>query len=237
MHAKAGGRSMSNIIELSQIEKEYKIANKPYKVLKGINLEINEGEFALILGPSGSGKTTLLNLIGGIDLPTSGSVLINGRDITKLSNKELSHYRAQVVGWVFQFFNLVPSLTALENVCLGLELAKLRDDMEAKSTSILQVLGLGDYLDRFPSELSGGQQQRVAMARALVKNPAVIIADEPTGNLDSKTSIQVIKTMQALNRDKGVTFVVVSHDESLKDAADHIFHLRDGQIFKEVNGK
>ena len=228
---------MSNIIELSQIEKEYKIANKPYKVLKGINLEINEGEFALILGPSGSGKTTLLNLIGGIDLPTSGSVLINGRDITKLSNKELSHYRAQVVGWVFQFFNLVPSLTALENVCLGLELAKLRDDMEAKSTSILQVLGLGDYLDRFPSELSGGQQQRVAMARALVKNPAVIIADEPTGNLDSKTSIQVIKTMQALNRDKGVTFVVVSHDESLKDAADHIFHLRDGQIFKEVNGK
>lgn len=228
---------MSKIIELSQIEKEYKIANKPYKVLKGINLEINEGEFALILGPSGSGKTTLLNLIGGIDLPTSGSVLINGRDITKLSNKELSHYRAQVVGWVFQFFNLVPSLTALENVCLGLELAKLRDDMEAKATSILQVLGLGDYLDRFPSELSGGQQQRVAMARALVKNPAVIIADEPTGNLDSKTSIQVIKTMQTLNRDKGVTFVVVSHDESLKDAADHIFHLRDGQIFKEVNGK
>jgi len=228
---------MSKIIELSHIEKEYKIANEPYKVLKGINLEINEGEFALILGPSGSGKTTLLNLIGGIDLPTSGSVLINGRDITKLSNKELSHYRAQVVGWVFQFFNLVPSLTALENVCLGLELAKLRDDMEVKASSILQVLGLGDYLDRFPSELSGGQQQRVAMARALVKNPAVIIADEPTGNLDSKTSIQVVKTMQALNRDKGVTFVVVSHDESLKDAADHIFHLRDGQIFKEVNGK
>lgn len=224
---------MSSLIELKEVVKSYNIGQSMFNALNKINLEINEGEFVLILGPSGSGKTTLLNQIGGIDIPDSGSVKINGVDITKLSNKELSRYRAQTIGWIFQFFNLVPSLNALENVCLGLELAQLKENMEDKSFKMLKSLGIGDFVQRFPSELSGGQQQRVAMARALVKKPSLIIADEPTGNLDRKTGADVVQTMKQLNVENNVTFVVVSHDPSLKDVADRVLYIQDGQIIKE----
>ena len=224
---------MSSLIELKDVVKSYNVGHSTFYALNKIDLEINEGEFVLILGPSGSGKTTLLNQIGGIDIPDSGSVKINGVDITKLSNKELSKYRAQTIGWIFQFFNLVPSLNALENVCLGLELAQLKDNIEEKSLEMLKSLGIGDFVRRFPSELSGGQQQRVAMARALVKKPSLIIADEPTGNLDRKTGADVVQTMKQLNNENNVTFVVVSHDPSLKDVADRTLYIQDGQIIKE----
>ncbi|MHA2031834.1 MAG: ABC transporter ATP-binding protein [Candidatus Kariarchaeaceae archaeon] len=224
---------MSALIELTDVEKKYTIANQQFRALDKINLKINKGEFVLILGPSGSGKTTLLNQIGGIDLPDSGSVIIDGVDITKLSDKQLSIYRAQMVGWVFQFFNLIPSLNAMENVCLGLELARIRDNMEEKAVAMLETLGIGDFIDRFPSELSGGQQQRVALARALVKKPVVIIADEPTGNLDRKTGYEVVQAMKMLNQENKVTFVVVSHDISLIEVADRTLHIQDGRIIKE----
>ena len=224
---------MSSLIELKNVVKQYKVGTSMFNALDGINLQIEEGEFVLILGPSGSGKTTLLNQIGGIDIPNSGLVSIDGVDITKLNDRQLTVYRSQVIGWIFQFFNLIPSLTAKENVCLGMELAKSKNDMESRAADILTTLGIGDFIDRFPSELSGGQQQRVAMARALVKNPRVIIADEPTGNLDRKTGMDVVQTMKKMNKEKNVTFVVVSHDTSLREVSDRILNIEDGKIIKE----
>ncbi len=221
------------IVKLVDITKRYKMGETMMTAIDGINLTIRRGEFVLIFGPSGSGKTTLLNQIGGIDVPDSGQVFLDGVDITRLSGKKLTHYRAKVIGWVFQFFNLIPSLNATENVGLALELSKKRDSMDEKARAILAKLGLEKFVNHFPSQLSGGQQQRVSIARALVKEPDIIIADEPTGNLDHKTGLEVIELMKQINKEQGITFVVVSHDPSLREIADRILYLQDGKIIRE----
>jgi len=201
--------------------------------LKGVNLTIRKGEFIVILGPSGSGKTTLLNQIGGIDSPTKGTVIVDGNDISKFSANQLTKHRREVIGWIFQFFNLIPSLTALENVGLALEMSDDMENWEERCVEALTMVGLGDKTDRFPSQLSGGEQQRVAIARALVKKPTIIVADEPTGNLDWKTGQEVAKVMQELNQKEGITFAVVSHDVSISEVANRVVYMHDGLLYKE----
>ena len=222
------------LIKLIDVHRSFKMGSETIHALNGINLEIKKGEFVLILGPSGSGKTTLLNQIGGIDKPDEGKVFVGGKEISALPEKELTRYRGRTIGWVFQFFNLIPSLTAWENVALGLELAGDTNNMKGRSLELLRKVGLEDKADSFPAQLSGGQQQRVALCRALVKRPIAVIADEPTGNLDHKTGLEIIEMMKELNRIENTTFVVVSHDEMLKQVADRVLHLVDGQIVKDV---
>ncbi len=221
------------IVELIDLKRVFKTGDSVINALDGISLKIKRGEFLLILGASGSGKTTLLNQIGGIDKPTSGRVIVDGIEINKLSDRKLTEYRGKKIGWVFQFFNLIPSLTAMENVGLALELAGDTENMDKRSKELLSIVGLADFVNRYPSQLSGGQQQRVALCRALVKNPALVVADEPTGNLDSKTGHEVVEVMKKLNQEKGMTFIVVSHDSRLKEVADRVLYLEDGKIINE----
>lgn len=218
------------IVRLEKVKKSFRMGDTVQEVLKGIDLEIKKGEIILIYGPSGSGKTTLLNQIGALDKPDSGEVYVNGTPLTKLNDRELGRIRARTIGWVFQFYNLVPSLTALENVALSLELAGQKKDTEKRSRDILIKVGLGDHLDKFPSQLSGGQQQRVALARALVKEPPLVLGDEITGNLDSKTGLEVVEVLKELNREFGTTFVLISHDPNLEKFADRVVRLQDGKI-------
>ncbi|MHA2054183.1 MAG: ABC transporter ATP-binding protein [Candidatus Hodarchaeales archaeon] len=217
-------------VDISNVHRNFHIGEITIQALRGINMEIHEGEFVVVLGPSGSGKTTLLNQIGGIDSPSEGSVKIHGEEITDWKSGKLSEYRRKKVGWIFQFFNLIPSLRTWENVALALEFKGERKDMKKISCEILEAVGLGDKTDRFPSQLSGGEQQRVAIARALVKNPEIIVADEPTGNLDFVTGQKIADLMKELNEKLGGTYIVVSHDLSITEKADRVFHLRDGQI-------
>jgi len=223
----------SILIELKNVHRSFTMGEEVVRALNGIDLKIKKGEIVVILGPSGSGKTTLLNQIGGIDVPDKGNVIIEGQDLTSLSKKKLTNYRGKKIGWVFQFFNLIPSLTAKENVALGLELSKDFNNMEQRSEELLTKLGLGEHLNRFPSQLSGGQQQRIAFARALVKKPLIIAADEPTGNLDKKTGLEVVNLMRKINEEDNVTFLIVSHDSSLTSVADRVLHIEDGKILKE----
>ncbi|MHA2233516.1 MAG: ABC transporter ATP-binding protein [Candidatus Hodarchaeales archaeon] len=204
-------------IEALDLQKEFDMGETKVHALNGVSLKVKKGEFVVILGPSGSGKTTLLNQIGGIDL-------------TELNMVELTDYRRDKVGWMFQFFNLIPSLSAWENVGLALEFQGMRDGVRDKAIEILERVGLGDKIDRFPAQLSGGEQQRVAIARALVKNPEIIVADEPTGNLDWSTGQTIANLMKTMNKELGLTFVVVSHDISITEEADRVYHLRDGKI-------
>ncbi|MFX0183206.1 MAG: ABC transporter ATP-binding protein [Candidatus Hodarchaeota archaeon] len=204
--------------------------------LRGVSMEVFKGEFIVVLGPSGSGKTTLLNQIGGIDSPTKGSVKIHGEEITKWGKGKLAKYRRDTVGWIFQFFNLIPSLRAWENVGLALEFRGDRKEIKKRSCEVLEAVGLGDKTDRFPSQLSGGEQQRVAIARALVKNPEIVVADEPTGNLDFVTGQKIADLMKELNKKYGGTFIVVSHDLSITEKAERVFHLRDGRIESVEDG-
>ncbi|MBP6963662.1 MAG: ABC transporter ATP-binding protein [Armatimonadetes bacterium] len=190
------------------------------------DLTVRRGEFVVMLGPSGSGKTTLLNLIGGIDRPTSGRVLFKGRDITHMSEDEITEYRRTSVGFVFQFFNLISTLTARENVEFVSELV----DSPANVMEVLAEVGLGERGDHFPSELSGGEQQRVAIARALVKNPTLLLADEPTGNLDYETAKLILKLMRNVNRARGITVVLVTHNAAIGEVADRIVKLHSGEI-------
>ncbi|MFW9777616.1 MAG: ABC transporter ATP-binding protein [Candidatus Heimdallarchaeota archaeon] len=222
--------SKSIAVKVSDVHRDFYIGEITIKALRGINMEVYEGEFAVVLGPSGSGKTTLLNQIGGIDSPTSGSVKIGGKEITQWSSGKLSEYRRNKVGWIFQFFNLIPSLRAWENVALSLEFKGERNGIKQRAESMLEAVGLHDKIDRFPSQLSGGEQQRVAIARALVKNPEIVVADEPTGNLDYVTGQKISELMKELNEKFGGTYIVVSHDISITEKAHRVFHLRDGQI-------
>lgn len=202
-------------IEVWNVVRIFEMGETTVYALNGASIVVRKGEFVVILGPSGSGKTTLLNMIGGIDTPTSGDVIIHGERLTDLSLTDLTTYRRNAVGWIFQFYNLIPSLTALENVALALEMAEDTENMEQRSHRALELVGLGDKVYRFPSQLSGGEQQRVAIARALVKNPAIVVADEPTGNLDRSTGEKIVEVMRELNQKAGITFVVVTHDSSL----------------------
>jgi len=202
--------------------------------LNGVDMEVYKGEFVVVLGPSGAGKTTLLNMIGGIDLPSEGEVFVGKQNITNYSTNEMNTYRRDEVGWVFQFFNIVASLRAWENVGLALEFQGVKDKQEVKSRSfeILKKVGLEGKEYRFPSQLSGGEQQRVAIARALVKKPKILVADEPTGNLDFVTGQSIAELLRELNEKEKTTLIVVSHDINITQYADRVFHLRMGKIDK-----
>lgn len=203
------------------------------EALKNIDLKVKRGEFVVILGPSGSGKTTLLNLIGGIDSPTEGEIFVNGIDISKFNQNKLTLYRRETVGFIFQFFNLIPTLTAKENVEFALELKDKKRERKRDATELLELVGLKERTDHFPYQLSGGEQQRVAIARALAKDPPLLLCDEPTGELDFKTGKKVLKVMKDLNKSEGKTYIVVTHNTPVGKIADRVIYLHDGEIAKE----
>ena len=223
------------LLELKKVSRIFDAGETEVTALDEVDLKIVKGEFIVILGPSGSGKTTLLNQIGGIDRPTTGTIFLNGQELTAFSDKELTEHRANTIGWIFQFFNLIPSLTALENVGLGLELAKDYESMDQRAFDLLKKVGMEDKINRFPAQLSVGEQQRVAIARALVKKPQIVVADEPTGNLDTETGKGIINIMKELNNSEGITFVVVSHDETITKLANRVLKIVDGQISQVIN--
>jgi len=205
--------------------------------LRGVSIEIEEGEFVAILGPSGSGKSTLLHVLGGLDRPDEGEVLIDGISLYALDDNKLTDVRLHKIGFVFQFFNLLPRLTSLRNVEIPLTLANVSEQESIKKArEMLELVGLGDRITHRPTELSGGEQQRVAMARALINDPKIVLADEPTGNLDTTTGGEIVRLMQRLNKEKGQTFVVVTHDPSVAENAHRILFLKDGMIQGEKKG-
>lgn len=219
------------MIELRHVSKRYKRGGQFVPVLHDLSLTVAGGEFLALMGPSGSGKSTLLNLIAGIDRPDSGEILIDGRDIARMGESELAQWRAQHVGFIFQFYNLIPVLTAFENVALPLQLTDLRDsEKKARVLKALTMVGLADRLDHTPSELSGGQQQRVAIARALITDPSIIVADEPTGDLDRQSAHDILEMLQGLNRDMGKTILMVTHDPKAAEHARRIVYLEKGQL-------
>ena len=223
------------IMELKDIHRSFKLGRTTQDILQGIDLTIHQGEMLLLLGKSGSGKTTLLNQLGGIDNPSEGHIYYFGDDITKFNDRQMTRFRSKNIGWIFQFFNLIPSLTALENVGLGLELAQKYEDMDKLSKEMLQKVGLQDKINLFPSQLSGGQQQRVAIARALVKKPQIVLADEPTGNLDTATGLEIVNLMKGLKETEKTTFIIASHDKELIKFADRILYITDGKITEQHN--
>jgi putative ABC transport system ATP-binding protein len=213
------------------LEREYKMGSAPVAALRGVDLEILGGEFVALTGPSGSGKSTLLNLLGGLDRPTAGVIRVAGRDLGRASERELTDHRRRVVGFIFQSFNLLPRLTAVENVELPLVWSGVgRTDRRARSVDLLERVQLGHRLTHLPTELSGGEQQRVAIARALVGDPSLLLADEPTGNLDSATGHEILALLTELNRDHGVTIILVTHDPDVAAVAGRRIRLRDGRI-------
>lgn len=222
------------LVKLSGLTRTFDFGESKIQALDGINMSIKEGEYIVILGPSGAGKTTLLNMIGGIDIPTTGTVVVDNQQINTFSKTQLNTYRRNKVGWVFQFFNIVDSLRAWENVGLALEFQGNTNKKEIKALSyeMLEKVGLKGKELRFPSQLSGGEQQRVGIARALVKKPKLIVADEPTGNLDYITGQKIAKLMQTINKQERITFIVVSHDISITQFAQRVYHLKMGKIEK-----
>ncbi len=223
------------IIELKQVWKTYKMGENEVHALHGINLEVIPGEFLAIQGPSGSGKSTAMNLIGCLDIPTKGEILLDNKNISKMSESDLAQIRGRKIGFIFQKFNLIETLTALENVTLPMTFQGIPEEERIKrATKLLTQFGLGDRMDHKPNQLSGGQQQRVAIARSLAIDPPVILADEPTGNLDSKTGREVMLFLRELNEHEGKTIVLVTHDDILAKAADRIAFLKDGTITKSV---
>ncbi len=221
-------------VEVENLSKTYvlgKGGSIKVNAVEDVSFKIKRGEFMLLMGPSGSGKTTLFNMIGGLDRPTRGKVLIDGRDLSKFSDKELSSFRSHRIGYIFQTFNLIPTLTALDNVALPMVFAGIsKAERQKRAAELLERVGLKDRMDHLPTELSGGQQQRVAIARALANDPTIILADEPTGNLDLNTGLEIINLLKQFNREKGVTIMTATHDLKLLDVADRILWLRDGKI-------
>ena len=218
------------MISLKNVSKIYKTGEIKYRALDGVNLEIKDGEFVVILGPSGAGKSTLLNLLGGMDRPTSGKIIVNQVDISKFTDRQLTKFRAEQIGFVFQSYNILPSLTVEENVSIMRDIIKLKQN----PIEVLKSVGLSRHLKKFPSELSGGEQQRVSIARAVVKKPAILLCDEPTGALDSDTGVQILKLLKA-QTDKDTTVIIVTHNALIAEIADRVIHLKNGQI--ETNRK
>jgi putative ABC transport system ATP-binding protein len=219
------------VVEMVDLYKDYKVGKVLFPALRGINLKIEDGEFTAIAGPSGSGKTTLLNIIGCLDIPTKGDVLIDGTSITTLSTKEKAEFRKNELGFVFQTFNLIPVLTAYENVEMPLILVNMpAEEKKERVISILEEVGLSEFINRKSNEMSGGQQQRVAIARALVKKPSMVLADEPTANLDSMNAKEILSLMKELNKKKKTTFIFSTHDPLVMEFAERIIYLRDGKI-------
>ena len=214
------------IVEFKNVSRIYVSGDHEQKALDKVSFSLDEGKFVVILGPSGAGKSTLLNLLGGLDSPTEGKIYVSGKDISALSNDELADYRASTVGFVFQFYNLMPNLTALENVEIAVEIC----DNHLDPKTVLESVGLGDRLNNFPAELSGGEQQRVSIARAIAKNPKLILCDEPTGALDYITGKKILKLLQDLSRERKKLVIVVTHNAALKDMADKVIRIKNGKI-------
>ena len=228
---------MTTVLETRNVKRTYQMGKVTVSALRGVSLEIEEGDFVAILGPSGSGKSTLLHVLGGLDRPDDGEVLIDGTSLYMLNDNKRADVRLRKIGFVFQFFNLLPRLTALRNVELPLTLADVGEQESVKKArGLLELVGLGDRTSHRPTELSGGEQQRVAIARALVNEPKIVLADEPTGNLDTTTGGVIVRLMQRLNKEKGQTFIVVTHDPSVAENADRILFLKDGVIQGEKKG-
>ena len=226
---------MGTLIEIRDLSKVYDRGKQKVEVLHHINLNINEGDFLALMGPSGSGKTTLLNLVGGLDTPTGGSIAVAGQRIDQLGAGALARWRASNVGFVFQFYNLMPMLSAQKNVELPLLLTKLSAAQRRKNASIaLQLVGLAERASHKPSELSGGQQQRVAIARAIVSDPNLLVCDEPTGDLDRQSAEEVLGLLRQLNREHGKTIVMVTHDPKAAEYADHTLHLDKGTLVEQA---
>jgi putative ABC transport system ATP-binding protein len=238
MRSKSGDRAMSDaMVTVRDVNKSYVRGKQTVEVLHGLSLDIPQGDFVALMGPSGSGKTTLLNLIGGLDSPTSGEIHVGGERIDRLSGGRLAAWRARNVGFVFQFYNLMPVLTAERNVELPLLLTRLSAAQRRKAAAIaLDVVGLADRARHKPKELSGGQEQRVAIARALVSDPVLLICDEPTGDLDRKTADEILGLLQVLNREHGKTIVMVTHDPKAAEFANRILHLEKGQLIEQAGG-
>ena len=223
------------IIEIKNLHKVYTDNSVSVNALNGVNLEFEEGEFSAIVGPSGSGKTTLLNIIGGLDNATEGTVTIDGQEINKLSPRKLTDFRMNNIGFVFQAYNLIPVLTAGENVDFIMHLqGKSKAERETRTRELLQAVGLGEMIDRRPSKLSGGQQQRVAVARALASKPKFVLADEPTANLDSKSTENLLEIMEKLNKEENITFIFSTHDARVVAKARRVVTLEDGHIVSDV---
>ncbi len=222
---------MKGFIELKNVKKTYMVGEQKFNALDGIDLSINQGEFVVVLGPSGAGKSTLLNLLGGMDKATSGSIIIGEDDIAKFNDKELTRYRANDVGFIFQFYNIMPTLTVDENVNLIKDVTNTSKD----SKEVLKSVGLLKHANKFPQELSGGEQQRVSIARAIMKNPKVLLCDEPTGALDSKTGVEVLKLLRKQS-DEDTTVIIVTHNALIADIADRVIKIKNGKVdSNEIN--
>lgn len=217
---------MEEFVKLKDITKVYHMGEVEIRAADNINFSIKKGEFVVIVGPSGAGKTTVLNILGGMDTATGGTLTVDGKDITAYDSRQLTGYRRDDIGFVFQFYNLIANLTALENVELALQICK--DPLDAKK--VLEDVGLGDRLDNFPAQLSGGEQQRVSIARALAKNPKLLLCDEPTGALDYNTGKAILKLLQNMCRERGMTVIVITHNQALAPMADRLIHIKNGQV-------
>ena len=218
--------STKPIVEFKNVTKEYTIGEHKLRAVDDMSFQILEGEFVVILGPSGAGKSTVLNLLGGMDTVTSGEILVDGRNVAGLGDNALTKYRAENVGFVFQFYNLIPTLTAYENIALTKDIVKNPIDAGA----LLEMVGLKDHARQFPSQLSGGEQQRISIARAIAKNPAILLCDEPTGALDSETGIIILTMLQNMSRERNKAVIIVTHNAVLAEAADRVIRIRNGKI-------
>ena len=224
---------MSAFVELNDVRKIYRMGEVEIAAANGISFEITQGEFAVVVGPCGAGKTTVLNILGGMDTATSGEVIVGGSDISKYNNKQLTAYRRDDIGFVFQFYNLIPNLTALENVELALQICK--EPLDA--AEVLGEVGLKQRADNFPAQLSGGEQQRVSIARALAKNPKLLLCDEPTGALDYNTGKAILKLLQDTCHEKGMTVILITHNSAIAPMADRVIHIKNGKVSKIIENE
>ena len=228
---------LDKIIEIKGLKREFAVGSEIVKALKGVDVSVMKNEYLAMMGPSGSGKSTLMNLLGCLDTPTAGAYNLNGTDVSSLKDDDLAEIRNKEIGFIFQTFNLLPRLTALENVSLPLVYAGYNsEDRKIKAQDVLEKVGLGDRMDHRPNQLSGGQRQRVAVARALVNDPSIILADEPTGNLDSKTSLDIMRLFEEIH-EMGNTLIVVTHEEEVASHAHRILRLRDGLVESDLNNE